>query len=91
MVSTMRTLLYAGVATAAMLAVGCGGESDEALADAGTNVGVDGGMDAGQVASGPVPNFSLTDTNSTSPYAGQAVSPRQFMQQVTGWYFTHAS
>ncbi len=38
-----------------------------------------------------VPDFSLIDVNTTSPTYMQAVSPRQFMGQVSGWYFGHST
>ena len=42
-------------------------------------------------ASAMVPDFSLIDGNSTSPTYAQAVSPRDHLQKVSGWYFTHAT
>ena len=35
----------------------------------------------------PAPDFSLVDTNTTSPTYGQTVSPRDYTGQVSGWYF----
>jgi hypothetical protein len=40
---------------------------------------------------GLAPDFSLTDANSTSPTYTQGVSPRDYVQQVSGWYFTYAT
>ena len=44
---------------------------------------------------GPGPNavvdFSLPDTNPSSPTVGQTVSPRDYLQQVSGWYFIKAT
>ena len=37
-----------------------------------------------------MPDFGLMDVNSTSSTYGQLVSPRDYLQQVSGWYFTHA-
>ena len=37
-----------------------------------------------------VPDFALEDVNSTSSTYGQLVSPRDYLEQVSGWYFTHA-
>lgn len=37
------------------------------------------------------PDFSLTDVNPNSPRNGQAVSPRDYLQQVSAWYFGHAT
>ncbi|MHC4176190.1 MAG: hypothetical protein ACYSWU_01715 [Planctomycetota bacterium] len=38
-----------------------------------------------------MPNFALVDTNSTSSTYGQLVSPRNYLQQVSAWYFGHAT
>jgi hypothetical protein len=38
----------------------------------------------------PIADFSLTDANTTSPSGGQEVSPRDFLNQVSGWYFGSA-
>ena len=38
-----------------------------------------------------VPDFALTDANSTSTTFGQPVSPRDYLQQVSAWYFGHAT
>tara|TARA_B100000029_G_C17415015_1_gene902159 strand:+ start:451 stop:708 length:258 start_codon:yes stop_codon:yes gene_type:complete len=37
------------------------------------------------------PDFHLTDVNATSATTGQAVSPRDYLQQVSAWYFGHAT
>lgn len=38
-----------------------------------------------------MPDFALLDVNSTSETYDQNVSPRDFLQQVSGWYFTYAT
>ena len=38
-----------------------------------------------------VADFSLTDMNSGSPRYGQDISPRDYIQQTTGWYFIKAT
>ncbi len=38
----------------------------------------------------PVPDFSLIDLNPASPTSQQPVSPRDLIDQVSGWYFTYA-
>jgi len=38
-----------------------------------------------------MPDFSLTDVNPNSPTSGQAVSPRDYLEQVSAWYFGHAT
>ena len=37
------------------------------------------------------PDFSLVDLNDTSPRSGEEVSPRDYLEKVSGWYFTHAT
>jgi len=41
----------------------------------------------GQVMS----DFSLIDVNEASSMYGQAVSPRDYLQRTSGWYFGHAT
>jgi hypothetical protein len=38
-----------------------------------------------------VPDFSLTDVNSTSPTYNTGVSPRDEVGKVSAWYFGHAT
>lgn len=38
-----------------------------------------------------VPDFSLTDVNSSSTSYNSPVSPRDYLGQVSGWYFGHAT
>ena len=46
------------------------------------------GSEAGPNA---LPDFSLVDVNETSPTHTEKVSPRDYLQKVSGWYFTHAT
>lgn len=80
MVSTMRLRRF-GLALLVAGAFGCGSSDSSdppGLEDAGSTAPL-------------VPDFALQDVNSTSASSGQSVSPRQFMEKVSGWYFTHAS
>jgi hypothetical protein len=38
-----------------------------------------------------VPDFTLMDVNTNSATYQQSVSPRDFMGQVSGWYFGHST
>ncbi len=38
-----------------------------------------------------VPDFALPDVNPTSLTSGLEVSPRDYLQKVSGWYFGHAT
>jgi len=42
-------------------------------------------------AGDPMPDFALRDVNPASSTSGQDVSPRQYLQQVSAWYFGHAT
>jgi hypothetical protein len=65
--------------SAALLATGCGGGSP--TPPAGPS------MPAGEM----VAAFSLPDVNPASPRFGQVVSPRDYLGQVSAWYFGHAT
>ncbi len=42
-------------------------------------------------ADGQVPEFHLTDLNDESQSFGQVISPRDYLEQISGWYFAHAT
>jgi hypothetical protein len=44
-----------------------------------------------QPPTGIVPDFALTDVNPSSASYQQAVSPRDYLQKVSAWYFGHAT
>ena len=51
-------------------------------------------MSAGSATADPgeqVPDFSLIDVNETSSTYSQGVSPRDYLSQVSAWYFGHAT
>lgn len=63
-------------------------------ADADTDTDTDSDTDSDtdtDTSTAMVPDFSLIDENPSSATAGQPVSPRDHLQRVSGWYFTHAS
>ena len=45
----------------------------------------------GESAVGPLPDFELVDVNATSPSNQQVISPRDYLGQVSGWYFGFAT
>jgi hypothetical protein len=63
------------------------------LADTGPAQPADSGVldepDSGVAAA--LPDFQLADLNPTSARTGEVVSPRDYLEKVSGWYFTHAS
>jgi len=50
-------------------------------------------MDTGEGEAGPLamPAFVLADVNPASPRFNQAVSPRDYLEQVSAWYFGHST
>lgn len=56
------------------------------MAGAGGTAGAGGSM-----AAAPKPDFGLTDVNPNSPTSGKIVSPRDYLGQVSAWYFGHAT
>ena len=63
--------------------------------DSGTmSPGFDSGSlnpDAGPTQWAMVPDFSLEDVNENSGSNGLFVSPRNYLEKVSGWYFGHAT
>ena len=45
----------------------------------------------GEAAASQVADFQLLDVNETSSTFNQRISPRDYIGQVTGWYFGHAT
>jgi len=61
------------------------------MGEGATSAGGSGGEPV-VIATGDVPmDFSLTDENATSLTSGEAVSPRDYLEVVSGWYFGHAT
>jgi hypothetical protein len=48
------------------------------------------GLSAVSVLAQPVPDFSLPDVNAGSPRTRTMVSPRDYLLQVSGYYFGQA-
>ena len=51
----------------------------------------DGKAPTGPGPSGLAPDFALGDVNPSSPSFGTMVSPRNFQDQVSAWYFGYAT
>ena len=43
------------------------------------------------IAEQAVPDFTLSDVNPLSSSEGEGISPRDYLQQVSGWYFGHST
>ena len=68
-----------------------GDTADTDTADTGdTDTGI---VDTGTFEAGPntVPDFVLSDINPNSSTMNQNISPRDYLQQVSGWYFIKAT
>ncbi len=70
-----------------LLALGCGEDSPTELVDQIEMELRPGGPDPGAA----VPDFSIPDVNATSPRFDESVSPRDYLQAVSAWYFGHAT
>ena len=65
-----------------------------AMTTSATSEGESSGTSAGTTTEGAdpaAPDFSLIDVNSNSATFEDAVSPRDYLEMVSGWYFTHAT
>jgi hypothetical protein len=49
-----------------------------------------GDCGTGDLAGG-MPDFCLVDINPTSPRSGDSISPRDYLGEVSGWYFIHST
>ena len=73
------------------------GSGDTSSSDTGTDTAVDSGdtgdtdtVDTGSTTepgADAVPDFLLADINPNSSTLGQNISPRDYLQQISGWYF----
>ena len=70
-----------------------GGEDTGGVDTGGVDTGGEdtGGEDTGIDASDPMPDWSLVDINPNSPTCNQSISPRDYLQKTSGWYFMHAT
>ena len=57
----------------------------------GEEVGTESTAEATIMGPDVVTDFSIEDVNKTSASYGQVVSPRDTLEQVSGWYFGHAT
>ncbi|HNH46991.1 MAG TPA: hypothetical protein PKY30_08135 [Myxococcota bacterium] len=75
-----------------------GDSGPDSVADSTGDSGRDSGRPDSQPDSGEdsgiqdqAADFLLADVNSASPRYGELVSPRDYLQQVSGWYFIHST
>jgi hypothetical protein len=78
-----------GSATASSSAGGATASSGQG--GAGGMLASGGAGQGGDPLVGQLPDFSLSDVNATSATIGMGVSPRDYLGQVSAWYFTHAT
>lgn len=71
---------------------GIGGDGGAiAMGGFGGAGGTSAGGAGGGVVAAVVPDFSLLDDNANSATYGQAISPRDYLGQVSAWYFGHST
>lgn len=69
-----------------------GGSSGSGGALADASDGASDAADGADAFPGPVvPDFKLVDENPNSPHYKQNVSPRDYLGQVSAWYFGHST
>ncbi len=73
-----------------------GASTTTATTDDATTTGTTADASSGDATSsggddGVVPDFELIDVNTNSATYNQPVSPRDYLEMVSGWYFTHAT
>lgn len=61
-----------------------------AASDTSTGTGTGTGDVTGELRD-QAPDFMLIDVNPNSASFEQAVSPRDYLEKVSGWYFAHAT
>ncbi len=64
---------------------------DAFVTETGADVLVADAADIPDVASGPMPDFTLPDVNPNSATYGTSISPRDHLGEVTAWYFGHST
>jgi hypothetical protein len=68
-----------------LLATGC----QESVADTAFNAACDGHeLDDTEDRA---PDFCLVDLNTHSARTGEPITPRDYLEQVSGWYFIHST
>ncbi|MEM1034069.1 MAG: hypothetical protein AAGA56_06800 [Myxococcota bacterium] len=78
----------------ALTACGDGGEASATMnaTTASSSTGSAGpGAGGGNTSGGVVADFSLRDVNATSASFDQPVSPRDYLDRVSAWYFAEAT
>ncbi len=71
----------------------CGTEGDTCASDLAccAPLACSNGLCQVPVAAAALPDFSAIDVNPRSPRYEQAVSPRDYLGQISAWYFGHAT
>lgn len=81
----MAPLLLGPALLAMLLATGC----QRAVSDTAFNTACDGHELDNTAARAP--DFCLVDLNTNSPRNGETITPRDYLEQVSGWYFIHST
>ncbi len=86
-VTTSTTSVGGAGGAAGAGGMNAGGAGGQLLAGAGGS----GGMASGVAVGWLVSDFSVVDVNPNSATYNQAVSPKDYLKQVSGWYFGHST
>ncbi len=68
-----------------------GGDTADSGVDTGDSGTTDTGEEVYEVAADAPADWSLPDLNPVSPRYGEAVSPRDYISRVSGYYFIHST
>lgn len=75
-----------------MLALGkCARSRGILIAALMTLIGCGGDTTGGVLSTDAMPDFSAVDVNANSPRYQEAVSPRDYLGQISAWYFGHST
>ncbi len=94
----LKTFFYLFVVLSFVLGPVAGCNVDTSVDDAGDGgLSSSNGEEPSDAAETPVlsedalPDFSVIDANSASPSFREAVSPRDYLGEVSAWYFGHST
>ncbi|MCC7291406.1 MAG: hypothetical protein IT449_05005 [Phycisphaerales bacterium] len=93
-----RTYVFSRLPVAlTALAISCapgglpGGNDNSSGANDNSVGGGNGNLNDAPPDADAMPDFSLVDLNPESPRRGEAISPRDYLGEVSAWYFGHAT
>lgn len=67
------------------------GAANDNVVSGNDNVGDNGNQNDAPPDADAMPDFSLLDLNPQSPREGELISPRDYLGEVSAWYFGHST